>query len=125
MTPILYLATPYSHADHDAREYRHLMACQAAAKLIASGHVVLSPVAHSHPIAETGRIDGSWATWEKQCLTLLDACTYMVVLQLPGWDKSTGIKAELAHCAKVCKPVIYTDFPGLGRFEGGRLPNAT
>lgn len=124
MSPIIYLAAPYSHIEPLVREFRFNAACLAAAKLIDRGIVVYSPISHSHPIAQTGRIDGSWATWGKQCLALLDVCTYLLVLMLPGWEKSVGLKAEIDFCNAKGVPVLFTGFDGLDRIDFDSLPPA-
>ena len=47
----VYLATPYSHPDSGVREFRFVESCATAAKLMNIGFPVVSPIAHSHPIA--------------------------------------------------------------------------
>ena len=123
--PLIYLASPYSHADAAIKELRHRQVCLAAAHLIARGVTVFSPVAHSHPIALHGKAQGDWATWEKQCLALLDRCDLMLVLMLEGWRESTGIKAEALHCLHTGKDVLYTDPVSLPLFDFTHIDVAT
>lgn len=118
---ILYLACPYSHPQPHVRRHRHDVANLAAAKLISRGFVVFSPLSHSHPIAETG-MDGSWETWERQCLALLDVCSHMLVLTVEGWGESVGLQAEMDHCQKTGKTVIFSSFDKLDSFSFDRLP---
>lgn len=122
--PIIYLASPYSNPDESIMEYRYLMACQAAALLIKQGFVVYSPIAHSHVIAKTGLISGDWHTWERQCIAMLDACSYMLVLTLPGWQHSVGIAAEIRHCDNRSIPVLLSDFLGLKKLDLTQFPQA-
>lgn len=119
---ILYLASPYSDPDPSIQKMRYSFACAAAAMLMKQGHIVYSPIAHNHYIAEIGCLNGDWPAWEKQCLAMLDVCTLMIVLKLPGWKDSVGIRAETAYCAKIRKPVIYTYLDGLRAFDFNRLP---
>jgi nucleoside 2-deoxyribosyltransferase len=114
---VIYLASPYSHADERIKESRHKQVCLAAARLIAQGAVVFSPVAYSHPIASYSEAPGDWVTWEKQCLALLDRCDLMLVLMLDGWRESTGIRAEALHCIHTQKTIIYADIDSLSRFD--------
>jgi hypothetical protein len=119
---IVYLAAPYSHPEPLVREFRFNAVSLAAAKLIDRGIVVYSPVSHSHPISLTGQIDGSWATWGKQCLALLDVCSHLLVLTLPGWDKSLGLHTEIDFCTVKGIPVLFTHFDGLDRIDFAQLP---
>lgn len=108
MTDILYLAQPYSHPDGNIRHHRFKMACMASAELIRQGHIVYSPIAHSHTICEhSPGIDSSWQTWQPQCIAMLDACTKLLVLQLDGWKESVGLHAEIKHAKQTGKPIAY------------------
>ena len=61
---LIYVASPYSHADARVREQRFDAACRAAAALMRDGQRVFSPVAHSAPIARYG-LPTDWAFWEE------------------------------------------------------------
>jgi hypothetical protein len=120
-SPVIYLASPYTHEDEDVMARRHRHVCHAAAQLIKQGAVVFSPVAHSHPIALYGNAPGNWAHWEHQCLTMLDRCDVMLVLMLEGWKESKGIHAEALHCLNRCKDIIYSDSASLHLFNFDKL----
>jgi hypothetical protein len=49
-TTMIYLASPYSHADDAIRAQWFDAACRAAAELMRAGHTVYSPIVHGHPI---------------------------------------------------------------------------
>ena len=103
-----YLASPYSHPDPEMQHLRYLMACQAAAHLMKQGHIVFSPIAHSHGIARF--VDGDHAFWMRQDLEFLRNCDEMVVLTLPGWDRSDGIRQEIEFAEAHGIAVRYMDF---------------
>jgi hypothetical protein len=104
-----YLASPYSRLD---RTEAFVSAAFAAAWLIGNGVRVYSPITHSHPIAHYGGLDPLdlelWLRVDKPFMA--NACG-MIVLQLPDWDKSAGIKAEVAEFARMGKPVHYMEWP--------------
>ena len=95
---ILYLASPYTTPNNNkACEYvRYINACKAAATLMQQGHTVFSPIAHSHGIARFIQ-DHNHEFWMEQDLPFLDFADKVVVLKLPGWEKSKGIKRELEY----------------------------
>ncbi len=103
---MIYLASPYSHPDINVREERFCAACQAAAHLMWEGHLVFSPVAHTHPIAEFG-LPTEWSFWERQDRALLERCDDVIVLTLDGWDESVGVLAEVQIAKELGKPVRY------------------
>ena len=109
---MVYLASPYSHPDLNVREERFRAACQAAADLMREGHLVFSPVAHTHPIAQFG-LPAEWAFWESQDRHFLERCDEAVVLTLDGWEDSAGVLAEIQIAKELDKPVRYLAPEGL------------
>lgn len=107
MSHIIYLASPYSHEDLTIREERYQAVAREAGLLINEGNVVFSPIAHSHPIAVYGKVDGGWETWVKQDLAILARCDEFMVLMLPGWEHSTGIQVEELFADEHDIPVTY------------------
>ena len=103
---IVYLACPYTHDDPAVRRARFEAVNRLAARLIAAGVVVYSPISFSHPICETG-VDVAWEFWAEHDLAFLAVCDSMLVYCLDGWDRSVGIRAEIEACARMGKPVKY------------------
>lgn len=113
---MIYLASPYSHPDPDVREQRYRAACHAAAELIQAGHIVFSPVIHSHPLTAFGLPTG-WEFWQRVDLALLERCDEVVVLKLEGWEESVGVHAEIRTAGELGKPVRHRDPPVLSTVE--------
>jgi len=103
---MIYLASPYSHPDAAVRQRRYEAACRAAAELIRRGHVVFSPIAHGHAIAQHG-LPMDWGFGERQDRRLLAACDELWVLKLDGWEHSRGVQAEIAIARAAGKPVRF------------------
>jgi nucleoside 2-deoxyribosyltransferase len=102
---MIYLASPYSHPDPAVRQERYEAVCQAAAELISRGHIVFSPVAHSHTIATYG-LPGDWEFWQRTDRWFIRHCQRLVVLTLPGWRESQGVAAEMEIARGLGKPVV-------------------
>ncbi len=107
---MIYLASPYSHPDPKVREYRFGEACRAAAALLRCGLPVFSPVAHSVPIALFG-LPTTWQFWQRVDHEYLRGCQVLVVLRLPGWRESVGVRAERELARQWGMPVIEMDPP--------------
>jgi hypothetical protein len=93
---LTYLACPYSHASRNIRCARFDGANAAAARLMAQGHHVYSPISHTHPIAEAGDLPLGWDFWEAYDRIFIGMSGLVVVLTLDGWRESKGVTAELA-----------------------------
>lgn len=97
----IYLAAPYSHPDPVVRQWRTELADKAAAYLMqANDQPVFSPLSHSHRVADhiDNHLDHDF--WLRQDLGWLEACDWMYVLMLPGWDQSDGVALELEWAKK-------------------------
>jgi nucleoside 2-deoxyribosyltransferase len=103
---MIYLASPYSHADPAVREARYQAACRATAALLKAGLVVFSPIVHSHPLVAFALPTG-WDFWERIDRAYLARCDELVVLTLDGWRESTGVRAEIALARALGKPVRF------------------
>jgi len=118
----IYLASPYSHPDPAVRQKRYEDVLEITAKLSKIGYVVFSPIVHSHPMSVHHDMPGDWAFWSKIDYKFIDACREIWVLDMDGWDKSVGIKAEMEYAKSIGKMVSiyglahpmdqeYDDFP--------------
>jgi len=84
----IYLAVPYSHKDPAVREERFNRVNSEAANLFTKGHMVFSPISHTHPIALAGDLPGNWEFWEAYDRTMIEWCDQVWVLAIEGWNES-------------------------------------
>ena len=103
---MIYLASPYTHADARVREERFRAACRSAAALMQQGHVVFAPIVHGHPLVAEG-LPIEWPWWERFDREHLSRCDEVVVLTLDGWEASAGVQAEIRIAEESGKPVRY------------------
>ena len=109
---MIYLASPYSHPSLAMRRHRFDLVCAKAAQIIASGRLVFSPIAHSHPIVESGceALGGGWETWAAFDRWFIERCDELWVLTLDGWKDSAGINVELEIADSLDKPVRFISY---------------
>lgn len=109
---LLYLACPYSGTVEE-REERTMLATLVAAKLMDRGYNVFSPLTHSHPIAmnlpSKNFEDYDHDFWLKRDFQILENCDALVVLKLPGWEKSYGVKKEIEFAESLNYDILYID----------------
>ena len=106
---LIYLATPYSDDDPAVREARFHSVSKAASELMRGGLYVFSPISHTHPIAKAGALPLGWDYWEGYDRAILQTCSLLVVLKLPGWDKSKGVAGELRIAEELGIPIRYIE----------------
>jgi nucleoside 2-deoxyribosyltransferase len=111
----IYLAIPYTF--NPERSFR--IANKITADLMGKGHVVFSPISHSHSIAdhlpEALRTDSNW--WMNQDLPFVEWAdeVHVVCLGEFGCDLiegSKGVQMEIAHANLHRKPVKIIDYYG-------------
>jgi hypothetical protein len=106
---LIYLASPYTHDDETVRTQRFWQACAVAGRLMREGHKVFSPIAHSHPIALCGGLPTHWEFWKEYDEAVLESCSELWILTLPGYLESTGVAAETAIAEALGLPVRYVE----------------
>lgn len=105
--PLTYLACPYSHPDRAVRVARFNAANAAAGELMRQGHLVFSPISHTHPIAEACALPLGWDFWQAFDRAYLDHSHLLVVLEIDGWRESRGVAAEIAIAREQGLPIVY------------------
>lgn len=106
---LIYLAVPYSHPDARVRDARFHAVNNEAARMMADGLHVFSPISHTHPIALAGDLPTDWAFWQEYDKAILRACCKLVVLMLPGWDASKGIAGEMVIAREMAIPIEFIE----------------
>ncbi|HUV65665.1 MAG TPA: DUF1937 family protein [Sedimentisphaerales bacterium] len=107
MDGITYLACPYSHTSATRRATRFAAANRAAGYLMRRGEFVFSPISHTHPIALACDLPLGFDYWEAFDRAILAHCSRIVVLAIPGWTSSTGVKAEIEIAKEMSLPIEY------------------
>ena len=106
---VIYLASPYSHTDLSVMDARWKQVCGIAGRLMHEGHVVYSPIAHTHQIALQCALPRCWDYWERFDREFIQACEKVVVAMMDGWKESKGVQAEILIAKGLGKPVEYIE----------------
>lgn len=108
MKSYIYIASPYTHKNKKVMDKRFKQVLRLAAKLKLDGHVVFSPIVHSHMIAtQFPKIKTNWDFWKFDDTVFLKRSSELWVYCIPGWDKSVGVAAEIAIARKYKKPIKF------------------
>ena len=106
---LIYLAVPFTHPDKAVMEDRFKRVNAVAAKLMARGDYVFSPISHTYPIALAGVLPHGWEFWEGYDTAMISRCTFVYVLMLDGWKESKGVTGEIKLAKKYDIPVVFVD----------------
>lgn len=106
---ILYIACPYTDDDPNIQLKRVALATKVAGIYVARGHIVYSPLTHTHLIDGTiPMLDKpTYDWWLKFNQPFMEICNEMIIIQTKGWDKSTGIAEERAYFKRANKPISF------------------
>jgi hypothetical protein len=105
----IYLAIPYSHEDENVRIERFKIANLEAGLLMIEGHLVFSPISHTHPIALACKLPLGFDFWEQYDQSFIMWCDEVHVIRLPGWKSSKGVQREIKYAMSIGKKIIYQD----------------
>ena len=103
---LIYLAAPYSANDRKIEKKRFKQTCQVAAKLMANGIAIFSPLANSIPVVELGGLKIDHAEFMRFDNIILRRCDELLVLALDGWRESKGVQEEINEAIGLRKPVL-------------------
>lgn len=105
---MIYLASPYTHSDHELRALRYDAAVNyvrhAATEL---NQIIYSPIVHWHPVALVHLLPGDHKFWLKQNLGMLQRATELHVLMLDGYNESVGVAVEIEYAQNQLLPINY------------------
>jgi len=107
---MVYLASPYTHADKSVEAERFTAACKATGYLMNNRpdvQMIYSPIAHTHPIAQVCTLPGVWQFWAAADEAILSRSSEIWILCIPGRKKSTGVNAEIKIAARFGLGVKY------------------
>lgn len=112
MNGYIYLASPYSHPSRDTVSDRYVAAMLHVAKSMREGEHVFSPIVHCHEAAQVCSLPGDYEYWKGYNRTMIQSCAYVRVLMLEGWEKSKGVRAEIALAMDLGRPLSFVDDEG-------------
>ena len=104
-----YLATPYTKYQGGV-SMAYLEALRAAARCTVHLIPVFSPIVHFHPIS--AHIEPqSHEFWMQACAPFMSAAASVIVVKMPGWEKSAGLMSEIEHFRDARKIITFLHWP--------------
>lgn len=110
---LIYLAGPYSHKDRSIMEDRELKHAQCAVALKKQGLSIYAPIPETTALAKLAGLTGtSWEDWREHDLNLLGRCDEIMVMLIPGWKESLGVRGEVKFALKNNIPITFVSEDG-------------
>lgn len=108
---LYFIACPYSDPDSNVVEMRFQESTRVAAELALKGIATYSQITMTHPINQYLAAEGKKVAWSSIDMEFLTRCDGLIVLTLPGWEKSGGVAAEIQFFKERGLPVwTYDEF---------------
>ena len=108
---IYFIACPYSDPDSNVVEMRFQECTKIAAELALKGIATYSQITITHPINQYLATQNKKIAWSPIDMEFLNRCDGLIVLTLPGWEKSSGVAAEIQFMKDKGLPVwTYDEF---------------
>lgn len=106
---IIYFASPYSDKNPDVVNERYNKTCNKVAELVSQGNIVMSPIVYGHTLLQYKEMPGDWQFWKNFCESFLYKSDEMFVYKIEGWDKSTGLLAEVELAKSLNIKITYLE----------------
>lgn len=120
---LVYLGSPYTKYPAGI-EAAFKDVSNLAARLVAEGFIIFSPIAHSHVLAEHSSLPTlDYNVWLGQDFEIIRRCDTMFLATMTGWEESYGMHKEIEHALALGKP-IYTLDPEMLTLEPYLRPDA-
>lgn len=112
MPKLIYLGTPYTHADPLVREQRFKAVSRAAGWLMLKAGVhVYSPISMTHQMwlemQDMPNTGFEWEFWANFDEFMVQKCEEFWILTIPGWEQSVGVTAETQIAKRLGLPIKY------------------
>ena len=108
---LTYLAAPYRHPSKQVRDARMEAVGRVAAGLTDIDRRVFCPLLYAQALIDHGfgHKDDRW--WYDYDVGWLPCCEELVVLKLPGWADSEGVRIEVEVAESLDIRITYLEVP--------------
>jgi hypothetical protein len=111
MNSYIFISSPYTDIDKNIVKERFNSVTELVVNLLNSGIIVFSPIVYGHEMTKIG-LPSDWNFWKDFCTKFIKPCVEVWVLDLDGWDRSTGVKGEIDFAKLLGKKVFLIDKSG-------------
>lgn len=112
---MILISGPYSSLDIEEKNFRIKATGKACVKLLSDGKIAISPLLYGLAVIEKSgeKLPDTYEFWQEFCRSFVRTADTMYVLNLPGWDTSTGVADEIDEARKINIPIYLVHFDTL------------
>lgn len=103
--PVMYLASPYTHGRQAVVELRYCAVLEESARLLNTGKLVYSPIAHCHELAILHGLPADIDFWREYNFAMIELLPRFGILTLQGYDTSVGVEDERTFAATLGRDI--------------------
>jgi hypothetical protein len=104
---LVYLCTPYGHKNEAVVEKRIRYTAMFSNHLISRGITAISLAIYGHTLVDICGSPSDWGYWSQAGHDLIDKSDELWVIEMDGWDISTGVKGEVEYGLSKGKTIKY------------------
>lgn len=106
---IIYIGSPYMHVKSHVRRARVTACGIVAAELLMANKRVYAPLVHGYYTKVLSRVDIPESVILANCFSMLKLSSQLMVLCLPGWEESDGLRQEREVAKTLGIPEVLID----------------
>lgn len=107
---MVYIASPYSDPMPDIVQDRYFKVMHFFSWLVKEPSYqksfIFSPIMHNHATALRYGLPTDAQFWKQYNFQIITACTHVLILRIPGWDRSIGVRMEIDFCKEAGKTLM-------------------
>lgn len=106
---MIYVASPYTHTSMLVMDQRERQVAFYTAGLIRQGFPAFSPIVYGHSLHDRYVLQAEASFWRELNFKFLSIASSLHVLQLAGWEKSTGVMEEIEEATRLSLPLKFVE----------------
>lgn len=110
MNELVYIAAPYSAVENKDELMSRVSKFCGEYMIANPGKFAVPGLVHHYACKDNPTLGTDYHFWQEFCELFLSRCDRMVVLMIPGWDVSRGVKGEIEYCSTHNIPVEFAPF---------------
>ena len=104
---LVFISAPYSKVDDKELLMQTIARFSGEYMIAHPGQYAVTGLMHHYALLECPSLGTDYAFWKDWCELFLSRCDKVIVLQLPGWETSTGVSEEIKLATKLSKPIEF------------------
>jgi uncharacterized protein DUF1937 len=109
MSEVIYLACPLTTDDPEVKHHRIYTSAMVARHLRSLGAEVFAPISDLQTLIRSLPSVKGHDFWMSVDFLFLEKCNKMMVITLPGWEKSKGVEMEMKRMTERGVPIELLD----------------